>query len=284
MGGLSKKATLIKELTNDPQQPALIVTGGNLLFTRGRLAPETTESAKIAAEAILLAHQKMGASFAGIGSQDLEAGLPFLRQHHAPPTFTWLSLNLVDPRSRAPLFAPVLHRRIGEVDIAILALTDHEAFSQGNGEVQVADWRTTLPQALASLDKATDFVLLLSNYSLSENMEIARSSPTIDLILQAGHALGNMTPTVVNNTLIGQTEIRGKYVGVMDITWNGRGGWQEEGEQVAPPLLRGKKQATSFYANRFIPLKQSLASDPEIATLVRQMQSRIEKRQPGQPH
>lgn len=282
MGGLSKKASLIKELTNAPEQPTLIVTGGNMLFARGRLALEDAEAAKIAAEAVLRAHQKMGVSFAGIGTQDLEAGLPFLRQYHTPPSFAWLSLNLVDPSSRAPLFAPVLYRRVGEVSIAILALTDHAAFSQGQGNIQVEDWRKTLPEALATIEKESDFVLLLSNYSLSENMEIARSHPTIDLILQAGHALGNLPPTVVKNTLITQTEIRGKYLGVMEITRNGRGGWQDEGEQTAPPLLRGKKQATSFYTNRFIPLKQSLVSDPEIATLVREAQSRIEKRQPGQ--
>lgn len=283
MGGLSKKASLIKELINTSEQPTLIVTGGNLLFTRGRLTSEDAEAAKITAETVLRAHQKMGAGFAAIGSQDLEAGLPFLRQYHTPPAFTWLSLNLVDPSSRAPLFAPVLYRQVGGINIAILALTDHAALSLDQKDIQVADWRTTLPEALAALDKESDFVLLLSNYSLSENMEMARSNPTIDLILQAGHALGNMPPTVVKNTLITQTEIRGKYLGVMEIAWNGRGGgWQEEGEQTASPLLRGKKQAMSVYTNHFIPLKQSLASDPEIVNLVRQAQSRIEKRQPGQ--
>lgn len=282
MGGLSKKAFLLKGLSNDPNRPALVVTGGNLLFARGQLAPEAIEEAKIAADTVLQAHQRMGATFAGIGTQDLEAGVTFLSQYQKPPAFNWLSLNLVDPQSNAPLFTPVLHRQAGEVEITILALTDHAAFSQGQGNFQVKDWRKTLPEVLATIEKESDFVLLLSNYSLSENMEIARSYPAINLILQAGHALGNMTPTVVKNTLIVQTEIRGKYVGVLDITWNGEGGWQEEGEQTTPPLLRGKKQATSFYTNRFIPLKQSLISDPEIATLVREAQSRIEKRQPYQ--
>jgi 2',3'-cyclic-nucleotide 2'-phosphodiesterase (5'-nucleotidase family) len=281
LGGLSKKATLIKKLINEPQQPALIITGGNMLFTMGRLAPEAGEAAKIAADTVLLAHQKMGATFAGIGTQDLEANVAFLRQYQNPPAFTWLSLNLIDPRSHAPLFTPVIQRRVGEVNIAILALTDHTAFPQEPGDFQVVDWRKSLPEALATIKKESDFVLLLSNYSLSENMEIARSHPSIDLILQAGHALGNMTPTVVNKTLIGQTEIRGKYLGVMDITWNGRGQWQEEREKATTSLVRDKKQSASTYANRFIALKLALANDPEIETLVKQAQWRIEKRQHG---
>ncbi len=174
MGGLSKKAFLIKSLINDPQLPALVVTGGNLLFNMDRLEPGTAETAKIAADGVLQANQKMGATFAGIGAQDLAAGLAFLRQSQKPPAFTWLSLNLVDPASRQPLFTPVLHRQVGGVKIAILALTDHTAFPNGPGEFEVADWRSTLPEALAKMDKDVTCILLLSNYALSENMEIAR--------------------------------------------------------------------------------------------------------------
>jgi 2',3'-cyclic-nucleotide 2'-phosphodiesterase (5'-nucleotidase family) len=222
----------------------------------------------------------MGATFAGIGAQDLAAGLAFLRQSQKLPAFTWLSLNLVDPASRQPLFTSALHRQVGGVKIAILALTDHTSFPNNEpGEFQVADWRNVLPGALAKMDKDVACILLLSNYSLSENMEIARKYSSIDLIFQAGHVIGNMTPTVVNKTLIAQTEIRGKYLGVMDIDWNGQGKWSEG---ATSPQVREKGQPASTYANRFIALKQSLVSDPEIEALVRQTQRSIDKLQHGQ--
>ena len=279
MGGLSKKAFLIKSLINDPQLPALVVTGGNLLFKMDQLEPGTAETAKITADGVLQANQQMGATFAGIGARDLAAGLAFLRQSQKPPAFTWLSLNLVDPASHQPLFTPVLHRQVGGVKIAILALTDHTAFPNEPGEFQVADWRSALPEALAKMDKDVACILLLSNYSLSENMEIARKHSSIDLILQAGHAIGNMTPTVVNKTLIAQTEIRGKYLGVMDIDWSDHGKWSEG---TALPQVQEKDQPASTYANRFIALKQSLVSDPEIEALVRQTQRSIDKLRHGQ--
>jgi 2',3'-cyclic-nucleotide 2'-phosphodiesterase (5'-nucleotidase family) len=279
LGGLSKKAFLMKNLVNESHQPALIVTGGNLLFNADRLEPDTVESAKIAADGVQQASQKMGSEFAGIGSRDLAAGIAFLNQYQKPPAFTWLSLNLVDPVSRTPLFTPVLHRQVGDLKIAILALTDHAAFPHESREFRVTNWRNALPEVLAKVKETADITLLLSNYSLSENMEIARNHDSIDLILQAGHAIGNMTPTVVNKTLIAQAEIRGKYMGVMDIEWNGRGKWSG-GASLTP--ARETKQSASTYVNRFIALKQSLVSDPEIEALVKQTQRRLAKVEQGQ--
>jgi 2',3'-cyclic-nucleotide 2'-phosphodiesterase (5'-nucleotidase family) len=272
-------AFLIKGLANDPQFPALVVTGGNLLFSTNKLTQETVKTAKIAADGVLQATQKMGGTFAGIGTHDLAAGITFLKQSQKPPSFTWLSLNIVDPTTHKPLFAPVLYRQVGEVKLAILALTDHTAFANEQGEFQVADWRTTLPEVLAKAEKEADCTLLLSNYSLAENREIAEKHGSIDIILQTGHAIGNLTPLVVNKSLISQTEIRGRYLGDMVIDWNGRGTWSEGSPS---SQIREKKQSASTYVNRFIALKQSLVSDPEIEALVRQTQQRIDKVHHGQ--
>lgn len=278
MGGLSKKASLINELQRDTQRPTLVITGGNLLFPSDRLDMEAVSKAKITAEGLLAATQKMGATFAAIGSRDLAAGLNWLQQSHKPPAFSWLSANLVQPASRKPLFTPVLYRQVGGVKIAILAVTDHTVFTEQQSDFLVQDWRTSLPAVVAAAAKEANCVLLLSNYASSENQEIARTISTIDLILQTGHAIGNMAPVPVNNTLIAQTEIRGKYLGVLDIDWLNRGAWHE---QTALPGNEEKKPTASLYSNRFIPLKQSLASDPGIEALVKQTQRRIDQLQRG---
>lgn len=278
MGGLSKKASLINELQRDTQRPTLVVTGGNLLFPSDRLDADTVEKAKTTASGVLEATRKMGAAFAAVGSRDLAAGSGWLQQFHKPPAFSWLSANLVQPSSRKPLFTPVLHRQIGGVKIAILAITDHTVFTEQQGDFLVQDWRDALPAVVAAVTKEVDCILLLSNYSYSENLEIARTNPSIDLIFQTGHAIGNMEPAPVNNALIAQTEIRGKYLGVLEIDWLKRGTWQE---RIASPGTEEKKQTATLYSNRFIPLKQSLASDPEIEAMVKQTQRRIDQIQRG---
>lgn len=276
MGGLSKKASLINELQRDTQRPTLVVAGGNLLFPSDRLDADAVEKAKITAGGVLEATQKMGATFAAVGSRDLAAGPSWLLKSHKPPTFSWLSANLVQPTSRKPFFTPVLHLQVGGVKIAIVGVTDHTVFTEKESDFLVKNWRDSLPAVVAAAAKEADCVLLLSNYPYSENQEIARNIPSIDLILQIGHAIGNMDPVPVNNAMIAQTEIRGKYLGVLEIDWLKRGSWHE---RTAAPSNEEKKQTATLYSNRFIPLKQSLASDPEIEALVKQTQRRLDQLQ-----
>ena len=269
MGGLSKKAFLLKGLVAEPRYPALVVNSGNLLFKTDALAAGDLEAGKIAADGIVQATRMMGGTLAGIGTRDLAAGAAFLRQYQQPPAFTWLSLNLVDATTNKPLFPPALLRQVGGVKLAILALTDHTAAVPGQtGEFRLRPWQDSLQEALDKVQKEADVILLLSNYSLPENQEIARKFGAIDLILQAGHSVGNMTPLVIDKTLITQAETRGKYVGVLDIDWNGHGRWNEG----------------VTYTNRFIALKLSMGNDPEVETLVQQTQRRLDTIQPTRAH
>lgn len=279
MGGLSKKAFLLKKLGTDPGKSTLVVNGGNLLFKTDALEPKTLAATKTAADGIMQATRTMGGTMAGVGTRDLAAGIEFLRHYHTPPAFTWLSLNIVDPATGKPLFAPVLRQEVGGLKVAVLALTDHRALQNRGDTFQALPWRETLPEALARLRQDVDFILLLSNYDLAENQEIARTCTAIDLILQTGHAVGNMSPLQINQTLISQTETRGKYLGVLDIDWNGHGRWHEANSP--PPQL--KSGLPSTYAHRFIALKLSVPNDPDVEALVQKTQQRLDQLQTKQP-
>jgi 2',3'-cyclic-nucleotide 2'-phosphodiesterase (5'-nucleotidase family) len=283
LGGLSKKAFFTKQLGADSRYPALIVNSGNLLFATETLAADSAESAKITAEGVIQASRATGSTLAGVGSLDLSAGLAFLRTQHHPPDFTWLSLNLVDPQTKKPLFAPVTWRQVNGLNIAVLALTDHAAVQGLAHEALALPWEATLKDALATVQGKADVILLLSNYSLTDNKEIARTHEAIDLILQSGHVLGNMTPLVVNKTMITQTEIRGKYVGVLDIDWNGHGRWREAVAASGPALASDDGRA-STYSNRFLALTPSVQSDPEVEAVIKQTQRRLGKQSKQTAH
>jgi 2',3'-cyclic-nucleotide 2'-phosphodiesterase (5'-nucleotidase family) len=275
LGGLSKKASTIKELTNSQAKPTLFIDSGNLLFKAGSMLPESLAKTKIAADGIFRAHQAMGATFAGVGNWDLAAGVGFLRQFHRPPAFSWLSLNLIDPVSRKPLFLPWVTREIGGLRLAILALTDHTAPATPHRDFIILPWRESLPQILRQIEARTDLIVLLSNYSFVENKEIARSHGSIDLILQSGHVAGNLHPIVIQQTLIAQTDTRGRYLGQLDIAWNGRGRWTGT---IAPPTTGGQPSPSTF-AGRFIALVPSIPDDPQINQIVQQTKRRLVKTQ-----
>lgn len=274
MGGQSKKATIVKMLATNPAWPALVAESGNLLFKNDTLSPESLAPAKIVAEGVLQATTALGGAFAGIGSRDLAAGESFLRRHHHPPAFSWLSLNVVDPAQGKPLFVPVLFKQVGQARVAIFALTDHAPFTRPNGSFRVAPWQEVLPKALASIEGKADFIVLLSNYDLTINKEIANTCTSLDLILQSGHVIGNMQPLLIEHTLIAQTETKGRYLGVLDIQWQGHGRWSEDGR---PPAGLAKDETPSIFAHRFIPITPSTADDPAIEAIVQQTKVNLDK-------
>lgn len=274
MGGLSKKATTLKALSTEPAWPALVAETGNLLFKNDTLPPESLAPAKIGAEGVIEAITAMGSTFAGVGSRDLAAGELFLRRHHHPPTFSWLSLNTVDAVKGAPLFSPVLFKQVGQMRVAVLALTDHTPFAKPNSGLRVLPWQEVLPTALAGIKGKADLVILLSNYDLTTNKEIANTCTSLDLILQSGHVIGNMQPLLIEHTLIAQTETKGRYLGVLDLQWHGHGRWSEDGR---PPAGLAKDETPSTFSHRFIPITPSTASDPGIEAIVQQTKNNLDK-------
>lgn len=258
-------------MSSDPARPALLLDSGNQLFRSSRIEPADLEAARLAADTVIRAARSMGGSLSGLGSLDLAAGVGFLRPFHQPPAFAWAALNLVDPANGKPLFAPVIRRQVGGLTVAVLGLVDHTALKPSASEYALQSWQSCLPAALAALKGKVDLIVLLSNYSLAENQNIAWKHSEIDLILQSGHAIGNQAPILANQTLIAQTEVRGKYLGILDIDWHGHGRWSE-----MPNAPRDRKPLTA-YSNRFLPLTPSLPVDTEVARLVRDNQWKIEQ-------
>ena len=182
------------------------------------------------------------------------------------------STPVVEPASRKPLFTPWLLREVNGLRIAFLALTDHTATKLQTKDFIVLPWQEVLPQALRQIEGKADILVLLSNYSFVENKEIARAHGNVDLLFQSGHVAGNMHPIVINQTLIAQTDSRGRYLGLLELNWNGRGRWSG---MVTATATSGDRPTTTF-AGRFIALSPSVANDPQVEAIVQQTKRRLE--------
>jgi 2',3'-cyclic-nucleotide 2'-phosphodiesterase (5'-nucleotidase family) len=230
------------------------------------LQPAEQAGARLQAHTAQLAIQKMGGIFSGIGGNDLAAGAAFLRRSHQPPAFSWIATNLVSPETGEPLFTPILRQEVNGVRIAILALTDPGEVAPQPG-LRVVPWQDCLPDALKQARQGADCIILLSNHAFNDNVAIARQHGDIDLIFQAGHAIGNRPPQVVRNTLILQTQTRGQTLGVLDIDWKKNGTWMQAGSTGAA--------VSSTYLNRFINISPSIPRDQEIEALIRENMSAL---------
>ncbi len=167
----------------------------------------------------------------GIGAHDLAGGIGLLQELQERHNTTWLSMNLVDPENKKPIFTPHLITEVGGLKIALLGLTDDQSEHNKAGQDKdyiILPWQDLLPKALAKVKKKVDMTILLSSYSYQVNKEIAETVDGLHMILESGHAAPTADPYTVEHTLIAQTGTRGKYLGMMLIEWNKAGKWSEK--------------------------------------------------------
>ncbi len=231
MGGLSRKAHLINQYTSAKNKPALILDAGALLFEKPVIIPSQLEAKKIKAEGIVQALQKMKYEAIGIASQDLAAGVQFIKYLETKFNIPFLSINLASAESNEPLFTPYQILNTGEISIAVLGLTGIEPASlpaSSSRDYSVIAWQEALQKTLNEVAPKSDMIILLSSFPEQKNREIATTYSGIHLILQSGHGTSNRPPALYNNTLITQIGSRGKFQGKMDVSWTAAKKWTND--------------------------------------------------------
>ncbi|MCI5207967.1 MAG: hypothetical protein D3910_04070 [Candidatus Electrothrix sp. ATG2] len=219
------------KLAEQEKLPFLFVDSGSLLFQRKTISAKKELAEKIKANAIIASMQAMNCRAIGIGAHDLSSGIDFLKELQERHKTVWLSMNLVDPEKKQPIFTPYLITEVGDLKIALLGLTDDQGTHNEEGkkkEYTVLPWQDTLSKMVSKVGKKVDMTILLSSYSYQTNKEIAESVDGLHLILESGHAAPTTAPYQVQDTLIAQTGTRGKYLGMMRIDWNAAGQWTDK--------------------------------------------------------
>lgn len=227
MGGLSRKAYMIKQIESEVDKPVLRLDAGALLFEKSSIPPSLLQVRTIQARGVSQAMQAMNFAAIGTASQDLAAGLDFLGQQCQEFNLPCLSANLLDKTGKKP-FRPSIMTKIGETTVAVIGLTGGPAGNrpeQPTGEYRFLSWQEALPDTLKQVKGHAEMIILLSSYPEPVNREIAGSFPDIHLIVQSGTFTANKAPQLVGNTLITQVAARGKYLGRIDIDWQPARPW-----------------------------------------------------------
>ncbi|MBU4261687.1 MAG: hypothetical protein KKC76_07390 [Proteobacteria bacterium] len=241
LGGLSKRKTLFQQL-DIKEDRVLFLDAGALLFNKRKLPPgRYLDLAKINAAGVVESYNILGYEAVGVSEFDLGGGLDFLKQLERQSNFTWLSANLVDMKSRHPLFPPYIIREKTGLRIAVIGLTGNGAANvpQERENYLILPWQDLLPKIMQEISKQADFVILLSSLSPPENEQISREFPHIHIILQAGMDSHHQDLSLINNTLICQAEMQGKYIGHLRIKWKKNGKWADE---TTDPTLMKKQE------------------------------------------
>ncbi|MCP4343244.1 MAG: hypothetical protein GY799_31315 [Desulfobulbaceae bacterium] len=170
-----------------------------------------------------MAYQHMSYDAVAISSNDLTAGSEFFLQKREDH-FPWVAANIFDRQGKL-LFSPHIIKKIGSLTVGIIGLTG--AARNGIKDVVIGDWRQAVQTQLALLEKNCDMLVVLSNLSTAVNRELQRDFNQIDIIVAADQRGRNIPPLVKEKSLFVQSGGRGKYLGKLDITWQGSGNWSD---------------------------------------------------------
>lgn len=246
-----------------------------MLFNASTLAAGKEEEEKTRADAMIRANQAMGIRLSGVAPCDLAGTVDFLegygekQKNQANPSLVWLSANLVHPANKRLLFTPLHRQRVGEVRVSILSVVDHEKLPPWkNGRAYTAlPWQEALAATLPEAEKTTDMIILLSSYPYETNRKIAAAFGSIDIILQSEQSSA-MSPVLVNNALITNSNNRGKHLAILTIDWHGKARWkaaQTEKEQAASEQ---HTLAPSTFQHWLVGLDRSIREDEEVKKIV----------------
>ncbi|MFZ5798044.1 MAG: UshA-like (seleno)protein [Desulfobulbaceae bacterium] len=278
MGGLSRKAYMIKQVESEVDKPVLRLDAGALFFERPGVPDALLEARTIQARGISRAMQAMQYAAIGTAPHDLAAGLEFLHRQSREFSLPLLSANLRNQEGTSPFPASLL-TKIGETSVAIIGLTGESAPNEADrrsGEYRLLSWEEVLPDTLQDVAKHAEMIILLSSYPEKINRVIAGRFPDIHLIIQSGASPAGKAPEIVGNTLITQVAARGKYLGRLDIDWKKSRRWgQEQGGHAKLRQARDELDRINWRLGRLEkrwPNKEELALINEYQTLRKDQQ------------
>jgi len=184
-GGLAKRATLIKQLTDSRGR----LTEGQhdfLLFDSGdiwNLDPDRRIDSLV-----LAAYQAMGYQAVALGDQELSRGVDYFLELSGKFKLSFLSANL---RYRGREIVPgyrLIHT--GQARVAVIGLLGPQVFRYYPAEVsrdlEILDPETVLRSLIAELKPRADVIILLSHLGYEREQEVASRFPELDLII-GGH-------------------------------------------------------------------------------------------------
>jgi len=224
LGGLSKKGFQFNTIAHEAGTPRLTLDAGALLFKRNTLTANQEGQEKRTAAALVAAYDQMGYDAVCVGGQDLIAGLPYLREVSKDAKLAWLSANLVNQANNKPLFKASVTIKRGGIKVGVIGLTGPAPLPVAE-EAVILPWDQVLPGLVKTMAKKHDLLILLSNLPPAENQRIAETYPDLALILQSGATDNRISPEPIGNTVIANTAPQGKYIGVMEISWQPTKRW-----------------------------------------------------------
>ena len=192
-GGLSRRASLADSIRAQYGQVALVDDGG--FFPEG-------DGQQDLAVFIMDVMNRLNTDAVGVGERDLRYGASFLRAQVKRNRLPVVCANLIDKRSRKPLFNPYLVKKIGGVQVGFFGLIGEKVnLGPSRDSLLVEEPVAVATRTIAEMrKKGVDVVVLLGQLGKVENEDLVSAVDGVNAVV-----VGRDTPIIPKGRMIKNT-------------------------------------------------------------------------------
>jgi 2',3'-cyclic-nucleotide 2'-phosphodiesterase (5'-nucleotidase family) len=218
-GGVVRRSGLLARLTKEKKGPFLQVDAGDFLYEAKDFPESLAERSKIQAQALIRAHERMGLDVIVPGEKDLALGLPMLRNLFEKSKTKILAANLRwEGKAMFPGSA-VFELKTGAAKGTRIAVIGLVGESVGYPSPLTVESRiAAFEREKAALEGKFDHLVVVSHSGMEADLELAKKSKGIALIVGAHTQSFTQEPVIENGVPIVQASYRGQHVGAVPLS------------------------------------------------------------------
>ena len=214
LGGLARKSAILNK-AKEENENYFVVDAGDLFFKNKKIDPGIpTDIAKINAETIVSAFNKIGCDAFNVGEKDFGLGLNYLNNLKQNSDFPYISANIKNANG-SYMFNPYKIVERNGLKLGIIGLTS--VFQLEN--IQVDDPIESLKKIIDFVDAQSDFVVLLFNAKDEDLKKFHNENLPVDFVIQS-KSKKRSNDGGKKQTPVYSCGDRGKYLYEFDFIYN----------------------------------------------------------------
>jgi hypothetical protein len=203
------------------------VDAGNTLFSPVSLKdPNALKLGAVKADLFIQAFNLMEYDAFIPGELDLALGVKNLISLRQQARFPFLLANLLDSKTRKPVFQPYRVRQVNGLKIGLLGLLSNQQPlnlpPEEAGSYVLEDPLKAARIWVPELKKKCQVIVVFGQLDSAEQADLARKAPGIHLLLGGRSSLLQQEPVQAGESRIFNNGERGEHLGQVDITFQGR--------------------------------------------------------------
>jgi predicted CXXCH cytochrome family protein len=203
------------------------VDTGDLLYSRAPAqGPNAQKMGELKGNLFMKTYNLMGYDAFTPGELDFSLGVGPVIQMSKQANFPFLAANLMDRKSKKPVFKPYIIKEVLGVKIGLLGLISNQLPLAGppaeRGKYYLADPIETAKKIVPQLKKKCQIIVALAHMGPDEQQKLAQACPRIFFILDGHNPNLELTPTKAHNSQIFNAGSRGEQLGQVEFLSEGR--------------------------------------------------------------